>query len=98
MNDTAARDERALELRSVGKSFAAIADIVSYERPREANDAFNRALRRKPEAERDRLRGDELGRLDAMAQRISAREDLDPDRIAGHLRSVDRLRTMLLAD
>jgi hypothetical protein len=96
--DTPARDDKALELRVGGKSFVAIAKILGYERANHANEAFNRALRRKPASEQTELRGQELSRLDAMADGVKGDKGLGPEDAARRLRTVDRLRTMLLAD
>jgi hypothetical protein len=96
--DTPARDNKALELRVRGRSFVAIAKTLGYERANHANEAFNRALRRKPAAEQDELRGQELTRLDAMADGVKGDKALEPEDAARRLRTVERLRTMLLAD
>jgi hypothetical protein len=96
MTDAATCEDKALELRASGKSFAAIAKTLGYERTHQANEAFNRALRRKPTAKRDRLRRQELTRLDAMAEGVRASHKLGPDGIAQRLQTVERLRTMLL--
>jgi len=97
-DDTPARDDKALELRVRGKSFVAIAKTLGYERANQANEAFNRALRRKPAAEQKELRGQELSRLDAMADGVKATEGLQPKDVDRRLRTVERLRAMLLAD
>jgi hypothetical protein len=96
--DTPARDDKALELRVRGSSFVAIAKILGYERANQANEAFNRALRRKPAAEQVELRGQELSRLDAMADGVKANRGLEPKDVDRRLRTVERLRAMLLAD
>jgi hypothetical protein len=99
MHDTPACDEdKVLELRGQGKSFTRIAKTLGLGRPSEANDAFNRALRRKPAAERNTLRGRELVRLDALADGVRAHPERGPDGVARRLRTVARLRTMLMTD
>jgi hypothetical protein len=98
MTDAAIREDKALELRASGKSFGAIAKKLGYERTHQANEAFNRALRRKPPAERDGLCRQELTRLDAVAEGVRASHELGPDQIAQRLETVERLRTMLLAE
>ena len=98
MDDTSVRDEQVLELRVHGKSFAGIAKTLGFGRPYEANDAFNRALRRKPAAERDTLRSSELIRLDALAEAVRANLEMAPDDVARRLRTLDRMRARLLAD
>jgi hypothetical protein len=96
-DDTSAADENALRLRASGKSFGAIAKELGYDRAHHANEAFNRALRRKSPQERTSLREDELARLDAMADGVRARK-LTPKDVARQLRAVDQLRALLLAD
>jgi hypothetical protein len=98
MSDEIAREDEALELRTEGKSFAAIAKRLHYERAPQAIGAFNRALRRKPTHEKAALRSGELARLDAMAERIRAKKRLKPEEVVSQLRVVERLRDMLLAD
>src|SRR6202022_721373 len=98
MNETRGRDDEVLELRVQGKSFAGIAKSLGLSRPSEANDAFNRALRRKTTAEQEDLRRQELVRLDALIEGVRGNAELAPDDLARRLRSVERLRTKLLAD
>jgi hypothetical protein len=98
VSDGVARDDEALRLRVQGKSFAAIAGVLGYGRAYEANEAFNRALRRRPLHEQATLRVGELARLEAMADGIHDSRGLSPDEIASRLRAVERLRAMLLGD
>ena len=95
--DNLARDDKALRLRASGKSFVAVAKALGYTRAHQANDAFNRALRRKPLGERESLRREELARLDTMAEGVRASEPLGPNDVARWLRTVERL-AMLLAE
>lgn len=92
MTDDIARDDEALMLRAQGKSFAAIAKLLGYDRAHEANAAFNRALRRKPAAEQATLRDQELARLDAMPAGIRARSSVDHEETVRKLQTVERLR------
>ena len=96
--DDLARDDKALRLRAGGKSFVAVAKALGYGRAQQANDAFNRALRRKPPEEQESLRHQELARLDTMAEGVRASQQLEPDDVARRIRSVERLRAMLLAE
>jgi hypothetical protein len=89
-------DDRVLDLRTRGKSFVAIAELVGLGRPSRANEAFNRALRRMPAAERSVLQGQEMVRLEALAAGVRANRDLAPDDIARRLRTIARLRSMLV--
>ncbi|MBA3653509.1 MAG: hypothetical protein H0W70_04880 [Actinobacteria bacterium] len=97
-DDTTARDSEALDLRREGHSFAQVARTLGYEKARDANLAFNRALRRLPKRDRDATRRAEGKRLDTMVRRINATTDLTPEETTRQLRVVDRLRQRLLAD
>jgi AraC-like DNA-binding protein len=98
MKETRVRDDEVLALRIQGKSFAGIARSLGFTRPSEANEAFNRALRRKPSSEQEDLRRQELTRLDALIEGVRGNAELAPDDVARRLRSVERLRTRLLAE
>jgi hypothetical protein len=97
-NSPACDDDNVLKLRVQGRSFAGIAKTLGLSRPYQANDAFNRALRRKPPAERDALRGQELIRLDTLADGVRAHPERGADGVARRLRTVGRLRAMLMTD
>lgn len=97
MVDTVITDDRVLELRSRGRSYGAIAKTVGFERAREAHEAFQRALRRRPIREQSTLRVEELRRLDLLARRIETNPNLTADALARKLRALDRLRDRLLA-
>jgi hypothetical protein len=97
-NDSPERDAKALELRSKGRSFAQVARTLGYEKARDANLAFNRALRRLPETEMAEARRAEGERLDTLVARINGAEDLAADEVTRQLRVVERLRDRLLAD
>lgn len=96
--DSVAQDEQALQLRSSGKSFSTIAKTLGYERSHHANEAFLRALRRKPAAARSDLRDAEAARLEALATKIQARDDLSPAQAQKRLRAVERLRQTLMME
>ena len=97
-NAAVAQDEEALKLRSAGKSFSTIAKTLGYERSHHANEAFLRALRRQPPAQRSNLREAEAARLEALATKIRAREDLSPTQVQKRLRAVERLRQTLMME
>lgn len=96
LNETASRDDQVLDRRVEGESFAAIAKALGFERAQDANEAFNRALRRRPDAERDELRQAEVVRLDTMAERIRVDDSLSAEDVQRLLRAVEQLRAMLL--
>ena len=95
--DTESPEARVLGLRREGRSFAAIAKELGYERASQANDAFNRALREQPAAEQATLRKEEGVRLDALESRVRSLTDLDADEVERRLRTIARLRQVLMA-
>jgi len=95
--EAADRDDKALELREAGRSFAGIARVLGLDGTLQANAAFNRALRRRPPTEQETLRSHEMARLDALGERVRQREDLDEVEMARRMRSLDRLRKTLLS-
>jgi hypothetical protein len=64
--DSVERDHKVLSLRRTGRSFSAIARELSLGGAVDANEAFNRALRRCPEEERKEVVAEELQRLDRL--------------------------------
>ena len=95
MPDQVDRDERALVLRDEGRPFVGIAQFLGLESAHAANAAFNRALRRRPAAQQAQLRSREMARLDAVASRVRARDDLSLEEVARRLRGVKHQRTTL---
>ena len=92
--DSVKRDRQALDLRAKGRSFSAIAKELEFPRAVDANEAFNRALRRCSDAERKLLTDGELKRLDALASADGA----DDKKQAQRARAIKGLRARLLAD
>ena len=95
---TADSDEQALVLRGQSKGFSKIAEALGMGRASDANEAFNRALRRRPSEEQATIREEENRRLDRLARAVSAGESRTAEDIAKRLRAVERLRTRLMAD
>ena len=93
--DSAARDRKALDLRMDGRSFSRIAKELDFRRAVDANEAFNRALRRCPDDEREQVKARELERLDALA---SAERPDDDKKAAQRERAIKGLRDRLLRD
>jgi hypothetical protein len=89
-------DKQALELRQQGRSFGAIARLLSYERSRDAWLAFNRALRRHAPQEQADLRRAEVARLQLLTDAVRARGDLAPEEQTRRLKSIERMRVKLL--
>jgi hypothetical protein len=97
MADDAARDEQVIDYRSRGRSYAGIAKELGFARSADASDAFNRALRLRPAAERAELLAQEEQRLDALAEKTRRRPDLTPDDVGRRLEGLERVRARLLA-
>jgi len=91
-------DDRALELRRDGRSFAAIAKHLGLAKASEANEAFNRALRTRPSGQQAALRAEESLRLDKLVVKVQSRTDLDEDVVNRQLRAIARLRETLAAE
>jgi hypothetical protein len=89
------RDRQALDMRMKGRSFSHIAKELEFARAVDANEAFNRALRRCSVKERKAVTDQELKRLDALA---SADTPKDDDHAAKRLRAIKGLRARLLAE
>jgi transposase len=90
-------DGEVLRLRSAGRTFARIAREVGLERPILAQRAFERAMRRLPEAEQDQVRQQEMQRLDLLAARIMADTNRQDEDRSKRLAAIDRLRLELNA-
>ena len=97
-HDTKAVDDQALDLRVKGRSFGAIARTLGFEKPVEANRAFNRALRRRPEDERATIRSKENERLDRLAKAVRSDASLTPAAVDVRLGTIERLRARLMTD
>jgi hypothetical protein len=95
MSEGMDRDEHAMVLRDQNRSFVHIAAILELDSPRAANAAFNRALRRRPKAERERVRSREEARLDALASRVRGRDDLSEEEVVRRLGSLKHQRKTL---
>ena len=93
--DTIERDRNALDLRVKGRSFSSIAKELEFPRAVDANEAFNRALRRCSAKERKTVTDRELTRLDALAKADSNNGD---EKAAQRARAIKGLRARLLAE
>ena len=92
------RDETTLDMRSSGSSFARIARALGFGSAREANDAFHRAMRRRPLPERKRIRSAEFARLEELERSVRDAADVAADTRAKRLHTIERLRDRLLGD
>lgn len=91
-------ESEVLRMRSLGRAFARISRDLGLERGVDAQRAFQRAVRGLPAPERERVRGEEVSRLDRLADRVradTAKSDLDRAR---QLKTIDRMRSQILED
>jgi hypothetical protein len=85
-------DEKVLQLRGQGLAYARISRDLGLERAADAQQAFRRALNRLPEPDAERVRDEELSRLDRLAERVradTARNEMDRAR---QLKTIERMR------
>ena len=90
-----ATKKSVIELREGGRSYAAIARLLSLPSAVHAQASFARALRKSPESERAALLQRELGRLDELEKKIRATSEDDPARASQRLVALGKLRTAL---
>ncbi len=91
-------DERVLELRGQGQAYARISRDLGLDRAADAQQAFRRALLRLPAIDADRVRGEELSRLDRLAERVrtdTSRNEMDRAR---QLKTIERMRDQIRND
>ncbi len=91
-------DDQALTLRGQSKGFGKIAEALGLARANDANEAFNRALRRRPAEEQVTIRAEENGRLDRLARAVTADENRSKEEVDKRLRAIERLRRRLMKD
>ena len=91
-------DEQALALRRQSKGFGKIAQALGLSRPSDANEAFNRALRRRPPEEQAAIRVEENDRLDRLREAVAADNQRTKEEVDKRLRAIERLRTRLMSD
>jgi len=82
-------------LREKNRSYVSVARSLGFERAYDARQAFLRALAKREGPERDALRRRELARLDELEAQIRSRDESEPDKLAGRLVALDRLRQEL---
>lgn len=88
-------DADVLRLRGEGQAYARISRDLGLERAADAQHAFTRALRRLPASDAERVRAEEVSRLDRLAERVRANtkhNDLDRAR---RLKTIERMRTQV---
>ena len=91
-------DSEVLRMRNMGRAFARISRELGLERGVDAQRAFQRAVRGLPTAERKKVRGEEVTRLDRLAEKVrgdASKSDLDRAR---QLKVIGRMRTQILEE
>lgn len=90
-------DRRLIALRRAGKSYATMAREMNLARPRDATNAFIRAVRHAAPTDRSVLCDEELARLTKLEQRIRDNQDLAPFDRDRQLDVISHLRERLQA-
>ena len=88
-------DQKVLQLRGQGQAYARISRDPGLDRAGDAQQAFRRALRDLPAVDAERVRGEELSRLDRLAERVRAdttRNEMDRAR---QLKTIERMRVQV---
>ncbi len=82
-------------MREENRSYAWVARSLGFKRANDARQGFLRALAKREGAEHIALRQRELKRLDELEARIRTRDEAAPDKLAGRLLALDKLRQEL---
>ncbi len=96
--ETTEIDEQALVLRRQSKGFGKIAAALGLSRANDANEAFNRALRRRPPEEQATIRSEENDRLDRLRTAVTADSERTKEEVEKRLHAIERLRARLMRD
>jgi hypothetical protein len=88
-------DEKVLRLRGEGRAYARISRDLGLDRAADAQQAFQRALRSLPAADAERVRGQEMSRLDRLAERVRADNTRNETDRARQLKTIKRLRSQI---
>ena len=91
-------DEKVLRLRGEGHAYARISRDLGLDRAADAQQAFRRALRSLPAADAERVRGQEMSRLDRLAERVRADATRDETDRARQLKTIKRLRSQISSE
>jgi hypothetical protein len=88
-------DEKVLRLRGEGQAYARISRDLGLGRAADAQQAFQRALRSLPAADAERVRGQEMSRLDRLAERVRGDATRNETERARQLKTIKRLRSQI---
>ncbi len=88
-------DAQVADLRAEGRSFALIAHRLDLPNAIDAQNRFLRTMRNSSDAARERLRREELHRLEGLAESLRCRPNLTEHERAALLRSVAQLRDLV---
>lgn len=91
-------DEKVLRLRSEGQAYARISRDLGLDRAADAQQAFKRALRSLPAADAERVRVQEMSRLDRLAERVRADATRNETDQARQLKTIKRLRSQISSE
>ena len=85
-------DDEVLRLRRQGQAYARISRDLGLVRAADAQQAFRRAMHRLPTADAERVRHEELSRLDRLAERVRADTGKNDTDRARQLKTIERMR------
>jgi hypothetical protein len=88
-------DEEVVSLREKGESYSAVTRALGLKRAIDAQAAFVRAVRSRPDPERAGLSKRESLRLDQLEERIRSRDAEDPVKLERRLSALEALRQAL---
>jgi hypothetical protein len=88
-------DEEVVSLREKGESYSAVTRALGLKRAIDAQAAFVRAVRSRPDPERAGLSKRESLRLDQLEERIRSRDAEDPVKLERRLTALEALRQAL---
>jgi AraC-like DNA-binding protein len=91
-------DDEVLRLRRQGQAYARISRDLGLDRAADAQQAFRRAVGRLPAGDAELVRGEELARLDRLADRVRADTSKNDTDRARQLKTIERMRGLMHHD
>jgi hypothetical protein len=88
-------DQKVLRLRGEGQPYARISRDLGLERAADAQKAFKRALRSLPASDAERVRAEEVSRLDRLAERVRGDTKQNEMDRARRLKTIERMRSQI---
>jgi hypothetical protein len=88
-------DQKVLRLRGEGQPYARISRDLGLDRAADAQQAFRRALRSLPASDAERVRAEEVSRLDRLAERVRGDAKQNEMDRARRLKTIERMRRQI---